>query len=120
MLNLKPAVMIKPFDALYVDLEKALKLGEKGHAGPEKYLHGIELIRGAIGKLRTRWTKLMPWEPATEIEFFRNVWPLFHARLFLYIRLYGTDLRRATMPADAWATGIAKEEGQIQVFFRQN
>ncbi|HLZ15626.1 MAG TPA: RteC domain-containing protein [Cyclobacteriaceae bacterium] len=112
--------MIKPFDALYVDLEKALKLGEKGHAGPEKYLHGIELIRGAIGKLRTRWTKLTPCEPATEIEFFRNVWPLFHAKLFLYICLYGTDLRRATMPADAWATAIANEERQIQAFFRQN
>src|SRR5271155_1593662 len=101
--------MIKPFDALYADLEKALKLADRSHQGPEKYLRGIELIRERIGKLHAQGAKFIR-EGDREIQYFRHVWPAFYSRLLLHIRLYDVELNRATMPADDWPAAIGREE----------
>jgi hypothetical protein len=37
--------MIKPFDTLYNEMEKALKRGARASQGPDKYLQGIKSIR---------------------------------------------------------------------------
>ena len=111
--------MTKPFDTMYADLEKALKLGDRKHRGPEKYLHGIELIRQKIGKLRAQGARYIQ-NGAREVEYFRNVWPAFYGKLFYYIRLYGLELRRGLMPADAWVDVVGAAEVQVQSFFRHN
>ena len=111
--------MIKPFDTLYTEMEKALKQGARAHQGPEKYLHGMEVIRETIGKVRGQGAKYMRNE-STEIEFFRNVWPGFHAKLLLYIWLYGIELRRGLVPADDWPAIIQEEEKRVVLFFRAN
>jgi hypothetical protein len=94
-------VMIKPFDSLFADLEKTLKRVEK-EQDPEKYQHGIEVIREKIERMRALGRKFLQSSPK-EITYFRDVWPAFHARLFLYIRLYALELRREAVPADNWA-----------------
>jgi hypothetical protein len=111
--------MTKPFDTLYTEMEKALKQGARTNQGPDKYLHGIESIRETIGKVRVQGAKFMRNE-STEIEFFRNVWPGFHAHLLLYIWLYGIELRRGLVPADDWPAIIQEEEKRIALFFRRN
>jgi hypothetical protein len=111
--------MVKPFDNLYVDLENALKLADRNHRGPERYLRGLELIRERIGKLRVQGAKFIR-EGEREIEFFRHVWPAFYSRLLLYIRLHEMELGRLTMPADDWPALIGKEEAKVVEFFRAN
>ena len=111
--------MTKPFDTLYADLEKALKLGDRKHRGPERYLRGIELIRQKIGKVRTQDARYIQ-NGAREVEYFREVWPAFYGKLFLYIRLYGLELRRETSCRDAWSDVITAEEDEVDAFFQQN
>ncbi|MDO6431558.1 RteC domain-containing protein [Flavitalea sp. BT771] len=111
--------MTKPFDALYADLEKSLKLAERSHQGPDKYLHGIELIRTSIEKLHIQGVKFIREGPR-EVEFFRQVWPAFYAKLLLYIQLHGAELRRAMVSADGWPAVIGQEEARIAAFFRTN
>jgi hypothetical protein len=115
----KLAAMTKPFDTLYADLEKSLKLGDRSHQGTGKYLYGIELIREKMNKLRALGIKFIRNE-ATEIEFFRNVWPAFYAKLLLYICLAELEGRRGLTPADGWATIIVQEENRVTAFFRSN
>jgi hypothetical protein len=110
--------MIKPFDSLYTDLEKVLKRVEK-ERGPEKYQHGMEVIREKIERMRALGRKFLRSSPK-EITYFRDVWPVFHARLFLYIRLYDLELRREAVPVDSWAAVLGEEERQVGTFFRQN
>lgn len=112
--------MMKPFDAMHQELEKALKLAHKSHTGAERYRRGIDLIQESIVKLRTRWAKLLPCEPAKEIEFFRNVSPVFYGKLLLYEHIYDLELDRDHLPAETWADIIADEEGRVQAFFRRN
>lgn len=111
--------MVKPFDSLYTDLEQALKLADRNHRGPDKYLHGLELIRERIGKLRAQGARFVKGEDK-EIEFFRHVWPAFYGRMLLYIRLHDMELSRLTMPADDWPELIGKEEVRVTDFFRVN
>src|ERR1700722_4072310 len=111
--------MTKPFDTLYSDLQKALQGGDQQDRGPDRYLQGIRVIRECVGKLRSLGVKFMKDE-AKEIEFFRNIWPAFYSKLFLYIRLYCMELRRGTMPADGWPVLIGEEEGKGSAFFRNN
>ena len=111
--------MIKPFDTLYTSMEKALKQIARTNQGPDKYLHGLEVIRESIGKLRLQGAKFMRNE-STEIEFFRNVWPGFHAQLLLYIWLYGIELRRGLGPADEWPAILRGEEKRVALFFKAN
>jgi hypothetical protein len=111
--------MTKPFDTLYSDLQRALQLEDRQDKGPDRYLQGIGVIRECVGKLRALGIKFMKDE-AKEIEFFRDIWPAFYSRLFLYIRLYLLELRRGTMPADGWPALVGEEEGKAAAFFRNN
>ncbi len=111
--------MTKPFDTLYSDLQRALKLEDRQDRGPDRYLQGIRVIRECIEKLRSLGVKFMKDE-AKEIEFFRDIWPAFYSKLFLYIRLYGLELRRGTMPAEGWPVLIGEEEGRLAGYFRNN
>jgi len=111
--------MTKQFDTLHKDLEKALKLGDRKLRGPERYLQGIELIRQKIGKVRTLGARYIQ-NGAREVEYFREVWPAFYGKLFLYIRLYGLELRRGLMRSEEWAEAIGEGEVQVQTFFRYN
>lgn len=111
--------MTKPFDTLYSDLQRALLVGDQQNGGPDRYFDGIGMIRERIGKLRTLGVKFMKDE-AKEIEFFRDIWPAFYSKLFLYIRLYGMELRRGVMPADGWPALIGEEEGRAVAYFRHN
>jgi hypothetical protein len=114
------SVGIKPFDELYAELEKALQnVDRRVRSGPEGYLEGIELIRGSIEKLRIPGTKHIRKE-AGEVEFFRNVWPPFYARLLLYTWLYKLQLRRSLVSADEWPALIGEEERRAAVFFRKH
>ncbi|HEV9036263.1 MAG TPA: RteC domain-containing protein [Puia sp.] len=112
--------MMKPFDALYADLEKSLKLAGGSQPGPDVYLRGIGTIREKIAKLRAQGARVIQNVGAKEREFFRDVWPPFHAKWLLYIRLYEMELGRRSMPADAWPTVIAMEEKRVEGFFRRN
>jgi len=111
--------MTKPFDILYSDLQKALQVKDQRDRGPDRYFAGIGVIRECIGKLRPLGVKFMKDE-AKEIEFFRDIWPAFYSKLFLYIRLYGMELRRGIMPADRWPALIGEEEGKAAGHFRNN
>ena len=111
--------MLKPFDTLYAELEKALKGTDRKLQGPERYLHGIGLIREKIGKLRVQGDKVIR-EKAKEIEYFRQVWPAFYSRLFFYIRLHGIELSRPTVTDQDWPATIRQEEGRVTAFFRAN
>ena len=110
--------MIKPFDSLFADLEKALKRLEKDRS-PEKYLYGMEMIREKIERMKAVRSKFLQSTPK-EIMYFRDVWPVFHARLLLYIRLYDLELRREGERADNWAGVLGEEERRVGAFFRQN
>ena len=44
--------MIKPFDALYSEMEQALRQVAKGGSGPDRYLQGIRIVRDRIGKVQ--------------------------------------------------------------------
>src|ERR1700760_4210018 len=101
--------MIKLFAQMYVDLEGALKQCGKTRTGADRYLKSIELIRGKIGKLGTHRVKMLRSE-AMEIEYFRDVWPLFHGKLLLYIWLYEIELRRGALPVEDWPAVIRAEE----------
>src|ERR1700742_4352986 len=94
ILKLKCAAMTKPFDALYAELEKNLTLIDRTHRGPEKYIHGIDLLRDRIAKLRVMGGKFIRDE-AKEIEYFRNVWPAFYSGLLLFIHLHPLELNRS-------------------------
>jgi hypothetical protein len=111
--------MTKPFDALYAELEKSLKLAARSLQGSDKYLHGIELIRTSIEKMHAAGVKFIR-EGTKEVEFFRHVWPAFYGKLLLYIQLHGVELRRAMAPADHWPAVIGQEENRIAAFFRTN
>lgn len=111
--------MIKPFDSLYSDLEKALNQRAGIRQDPERYLHGIRQIREKIGKIRTQGLKVMRSE-AAEIGYFRDVWPAFHAKYLLYIWLYDLELHRAAAPADNWPGIIREQEDRVLAFFRTN
>ncbi|HEY4064132.1 MAG TPA: RteC domain-containing protein [Puia sp.] len=110
--------MTNPFDTLLIQLERSLKAAEKTHQGAEKYLHGIGLIGDMITKLQSQRSKFIRNQP-NEIVFFREVWPAFYARLFLYIRMYLIEMRRDILPADAWIGVIGEEEGRVTAFFQQ-
>ena len=111
--------MMKPFDALYADLEKNLKLAEGSRPGPDVYIRGIEAIREKIATLRVQGARVIQ-NGAKEREFFRDVWPAFHAKWLLYIRLYEMELVRSSIPADSWPAVIAAEEKKVEAFFRRN
>ena len=102
---------------MYTGIEKALKQIARTNQGPDKYLQGLEVIRESIGKLRLQGAKFMRNE-STEVEFFRNVWPGFHAQLLLYIWLYGIELRRGLGPADDWPAILRGEEKRVALFFK--
>ncbi len=111
--------MIKPFDALYLELEKELKLSDRTYKGPERYMHGIDIMRDKIGKLGILGSKFVR-EGAKEVEYFRNVWPVFYGRLLLFIQLYRMELSRLAMPAEQWTSEISQAEGRVAAFFREN
>jgi len=111
--------MTKPFDTLYSDLQRALQVRSHQDRGPDRYLQGVGVIRECVGKLRSLGVKFMKDE-AKEIEFFREIWPAFYAKLFLYIRLYSLELRRGMTPADGWPALVGEEEGKAAAFFRNN
>jgi len=102
-----------------MELEEALKADDLQYKGSEKYLQGIGMIRQRIGKVRTLGAKYIQ-TGAKEIEYFRNVWPAFYSKLFLYIRLYGVELRRDFIAADAWQGVMKGEERIVQTFFDRN
>jgi len=109
----------KPYDVLYAELKKALKGTDGSLQKVEGYLRGIGVIRDSIEKLRVLGTKNIRKE-ADEIGFFRNVWPVFYAKLFLYIWLYRIGLRRELVTADEWLAVISGEESRAETFFRRN
>lgn len=88
----------EPYDGLYAELEGSLKGMDGSLQRAEEYLRGIGLVRGSIEKLRALGAKHMRKE-ADEIGFFRNVWPVFYAKLFLYIWLYRIGMRRELVTA---------------------
>lgn len=110
--------MTKPFDTLLIELESTLKAGDKIHQGADKYLHGIGLLGDRIAKLQSQRAKFIR-NQKNEIVFFREVWPAFQAKRFLYIRLYLMELRRDILPVDAWHGVIGEEEGRVAAFFQQ-
>lgn len=111
--------MTKPFDALYSDLKRRLQIGDQSDGRPELYLHGIGVIREYIGKLRPLGLKFIK-DDGKEIEYFRDVWPAFYGKLFLYIRLYSLELQRGLVPVDSWPAMIGAEEGKAAAYFRKN
>jgi RteC protein len=111
--------MTKPFDTLYTEMAKALTQIARTNQGPDKYLRSIESIRQSIGKVGLQGAKFMR-NKSTEIEFFRNVWPGFHAQLLLYIWLFGIELRRGLEPADDWQAFLQGEEKRLALFFKAN
>ena len=109
----------KPYDGLYAELDRALKDTDGSLQKVEGYLRGIGIIRDSIEKLRVLGAKHIRKE-ADEIGFFRNVWPVFYAKLFLYIWLYRIGLRRELVSADEWLAVIGAEESKAETFFRRN
>jgi hypothetical protein len=109
----------EPYDGLYAELEVSLKGMDGSLQRAEEYLRGIGLVRGSIEKLRTLGAKRIRKE-TDEIGFFRNVWPVFYAKLFLYIWLYRIGLRRELVTADEWLAVISAEELRAETFFRRN
>jgi RteC protein len=109
----------EPYDGLYAELEGSLKGMDGSLQRAEEYLRGIGLVRGSIEKLRALGAKHMRKE-ADEIGFFRNVWPVFYAKLFLYIWLYRIGMRRELVTADEWLAVISAEESRAESFFRRN
>jgi len=111
--------IVEPYDGLYAELERSLKGTGGTLQRAEGYLRGIGLIREGIEKLRILATKHIRKE-ADEIGFFRNVWPVFYAKLFLYIWLYRIGMRREIVSADEWPAVISAEESRAESFFRRN
>ncbi len=109
----------EPYDGLYAELQNQLKGMDGSLQRAEEYLRGIGLIRDSIEKLRAIGAKHIRKE-ADEIGFFRNVWPVFYAKLFLYIWLYRIGLRRELVTADEWLAVIGAEESRAETFFRRN
>jgi len=114
-----PTAMTKPFDALYLDLEKALKIVDRKYAGAEKYVQGMTVIRERIGQLRIQGARFIK-DGAREVEYFRHVWPVFYAKLFLHIWLYRMELTRVTVPDEGWPDLVEREERRVVRFFRVN
>jgi len=109
----------KPYDVLYAGLERALKGTGGSLQRAEDCLQGIGVIRDCIEKLRALGVKHIQKE-ADEITFFRHVWPVFYAKLFLYIWLYRIGMRRELVTPDEWLTVISTEESKAEAFFRRN
>src|SRR5579872_3014482 len=112
--------MIKQFEAVYLDLEKALKADEQENTlAAERIIKRIRLIRANIGKLRAMGIKYIK-DGATEVEYFRDVWPAFYAKLLLNILVYRLGIRRGTMPLDSWPEVVEYEEKRVNIFFVKN
>jgi hypothetical protein len=109
----------KPYDGLYAGLEKALQGTDGNLQRAEDYLRGIGLVRDCIEKLRTLGVKHIQ-KKEDEIRFFRNVWPVFYAKLFLYIWLYRIGLRWEIVTPEEWLTVVSAEESRAEAFFRRN
>jgi hypothetical protein len=109
----------EPYHGLYAELEGSLKGMDGSLQRAEEYLRGIGLIRDSIEKLRALGAKRIRKEP-DEIGFFRNVWPVFYAKLFLYIWLYQIGLRRELVTAEEWLAVLGAEESKAETFFRRN
>jgi hypothetical protein len=110
--------MTKPFDTLYSELDHTFKTGTTNDEGAYRYLRMMEITRESIAKLQDQRVKFIR-NQENEIAFFRDVWPAFYAKHFLYVRLYLIELRREITPADAWPGLISEEEAQVAAFFQQ-
>ena len=111
--------MEKPFLPFYISLEKALKSQDHALTGIDRYARGIEVIRETISQIGSLGRKLIRGRE-TEASYFRQVWPLFYGKLFLYIRLYHFELYRLSLPGSALPVMIRREERRIASFFRTN
>lgn len=111
------ASMKKPFDALYAGMERDLAGMGPELRGADRYARGIGLIRERIPELQALGNKWMAG-PDREVEYFRDVWPAFFGRLFLYIRLHGLELERLPLGRDAWLAVIERERRRVSAFFR--
>jgi hypothetical protein len=116
--EMKREAMTQPFDTLFAELEGSLEADQNTHEGAEKFLYMIGVIVNTISKLQRQRAKSIQCQN-DEIVFFRDVWPAFYARHFLYVRLYLIELRREITPADAWPGLISEEEERVAAFFQQ-
>ena len=112
-------VMEKPFLPLYVSLKEALRSQDHALTGIDRYARGIELIRETISQVGSLGVKQIRGRE-TEITYFRNVWPIFYGKLFLYIQLYHFELRRLSLPSRVRQVLIQREEKRVAAFFRAN
>lgn len=111
--------MKKPFEGLYIQLEKSLAALGREQEGLERYGRGIVMIRERIGEMRVLGRKFVTGRE-TEVEFFRRVWPVFYGKLLLYIRLYRFEAYRVSLPVEQVPALIAREERRVAGFFRKN
>jgi len=111
--------MKKPFDTLFVNLEKSLKTLDRELSAADRYSRGVVMIREKILQMRALAKKFITGRE-TEVEFFRRVWPAFYGRLLLYIKLHHFEVCRLSIPVTALPALIRREEKRVATFFRVN
>jgi hypothetical protein len=111
--------MQKPFDALYAKLETSLNSLDRGLAPVDRYAQGIALIRAAILEMQAAGRKYLAGR-GPEVVYFRQVWPLFYGKLFLYIRVHRFELVHFSLAVDNLDALIAREDRRVAAFFRAN
>jgi hypothetical protein len=100
-------------------LDKALE-GLSPELSPmDRWMQAITLVRERILEVQAQAKKWITGRE-TEIAYFREVWPVFHSRLGLYIKVYQFELWRLTVPEEGWADLIRQEEGKVAGFFQVN
>lgn len=88
-------------------------------AGPDGYNKAIFTVRERIIELQALATKRVRGRE-TEIYYFREVWPVFFAKLFYYTKVYGFEMERRALSADAGAGLFRREEMEAARYFRGN
>lgn len=102
---------------MYAALEKGLESLDPDAEAIDRYGQGILLIREKIGEMQVQAKKGITGRE-TEVGYFRDVWPFFFARLWLYIRVYDFELWRQGTPAEGLGDLIGREEETVAAFFR--
>lgn len=111
--------MQKPFDAVLKSMETALEGLGPDLPPLDRYSRGIGLIREAIVEVQTAGRKWITGAE-TEVVYFKDIWPVFHSRLRLYIKVYQFELWRMAWPAEGLPALIAREEKRVARFFREH
>jgi hypothetical protein len=104
--------MEESFVRLYHSLESALRALDEELPPVDRYYRGIALIRDAIQEMRQ--------EKRDDLAYFREVWPLFHSKLFLNQWLYGFEERRLSLVKEEWAPLVDYELGLVKAFFARH